>query len=580
MTISPTHTSPGSGPLVFGRNSDLFGWLHRPDEATNKPAIVICNPVGFEFVRAYRALRILAEQLAASGHIVLRFDYRTTGDSAGEEADADVVHALLESTREAIEFAANVSGNQQVALVGLRLGATIAAKVAETAAVEQLVLWAPCDSGAIYVREQQIMAAAQKKKFSTAGDRVAEVDGVDAGGFLLTPETQNDLSSLKLDADPFPGAPDILLLNRDDIRVPPTLSRQLESRGSTLTVAESPDFKNMMLPPQLATVPDAAIEKVVDWFETYAMTGNIPSIPESNVRKDGPSSLEAGNGIEETPLTFGPGNRLFGVLSHSRDQAAATKPALILLCGGATHRVSANRMYVPLARRLASDGSPVMRMDIAGIGDSLPHDNYPANKPYTDKLTSDIDAAMNAVQALTGERRFILFGLCSGAYAAMQAAKQSERVTGLILANQLVYHLSANDLGRLASGEIASAHELDFPRSSSLPYRAAVRLLKRISPAWGVPGEWLAPWILGGRPRRDFDQLIARNVQLAFVLSSRDDAVDALSITSGKRVTELVRDGKATMKVFSGVDHTFSPSGSQRELIDWVADYVAGFGRP
>jgi len=63
-------------------------------------------------------------------------------------------------------------------------------------------------------------------------------------------------------------------------------------------------------------------------------------------------------------------------------------------------------------------------------------------------------------------------------------------------------------------------------------------------------------------------------------LSSRDDAVDALSITSGKRVTELVRDGKATMKVFSGVDHTFSPSGSQRELIDWVADYVAGFGRP
>ena len=577
LTKSSTHTSPGSGPLVFGQQSDLSGWLHRPERAANKPAVVICNPVGFEFVRAFRTLRVLGEELAAAGHTVLRFDYRTTGDSAGGELDDNRVDAFLSGIREAIELVAGVNDSERVALVGLRLGATLAAKVAESVAVEQLVLWAPCDSGAIYLREQQIMAAAQKKKLSNTGDHVAAVDGVDAGGFLITPAMQADLSGLKPGTEPLAASPRVLLLNRDDIRVPPAFAEQLKTRAARVEVAAGPGFKDMMLPPQLASIPGDAIRQIVAWFETHAGSSSHQATQGSIATSGAAPALDAGQGVEERPLLFGPADRLFGILSRPTRQADVTRPAVILLCGGATHRISANRMYVTLARRLATNGTPALRLDIAGIGDSLPHDGYPANKPYTDRLADDVSAAMNAMEEQTGAQRFILFGLCSGAYAAMHTGRQSDRVAGLILANQLVYHLSRKDLQRLASGEIASAHELDFPRSSSLPYRAAVRVLKRLSPAWGGPGEWLAPWLVGTRVRRDIDALAARGVRMAFLLSSRDSAVDALSIAAGRRLGELVDAGKATQAIFQGTDHTFSPSGSQRELVDWVADYVAGF---
>ena len=264
---------PGSGPFVFGRDSNLSGWLHRPDVATGKPAIVICNPVGFELVRAFRSLRVLADKLAAAGHLVLRFDYQTTGDSAGSETDANRVAAFLDSTVEALNLASELQGNSRVALIGLRLGATLAAKLAETVAVEQLVLWAPCDSGAIYVREQQIMAAAQAKKYKDAGEEPEAVEGVDAGGFLLTPDTQTDLSALTLGSAPLPGQPDVLLVNRDDIRVPTKFAESIEARGSHVTVTTPPGFKDMMLAPQLATVPGDAIEQIVAWFDERAAAG-------------------------------------------------------------------------------------------------------------------------------------------------------------------------------------------------------------------------------------------------------------------------------------------------------------------
>lgn len=564
----------GSGPFVFGRDSNLSGWLHRPDVETGKPAVVICNPVGFELVRAFRSLRVLADKLAASGHLVLRFDYLTTGDSAGDETDAGRVDAWLNSTVEALNLASELQGDSRVAVLGLRLGATLAAKAAESVAVDQLVLWAPCDSGAVYVREQQIMAAAQAKKYKDTGEEPEAVEGVDAGGFLLTPATQADLSAMTLGSVPLPGNPDVLLVNRDDIRVPARFAESIEARGSHVTNATPPGFKDMMLAPQLATVPGDAIDQIVAWFDERTAARDTEDRQVSRNEAFIAATLDAGPKVEEQQLRFGPDDRLFGIVSKPKSEPDVARPAMILLCGGATHRISANRMYVALARRLANQGMTVMRLDLAGIGDSLPHDGYPANKPYTDRLTQDIEAAMDAIAALTGAKHFTLFGLCSGAYAAMQTALQSERVAGLILANQLVYHLSARDSQRLASGQIASAHTLDFPRSSSLVFRSAVRILRRLNPVWGKPGEWLSRWLVGTNVRQQFELLVDRGVNLAFLLSSRDPAGDALRIATGKRLDHWCDSGIAAVKVFNGTDHTFSPTASQRELVDWVAHHA------
>ena len=559
--------------VYFGADGALFGQLHCPDSESNvgprQPAVVICNPLGFEYIRSYRAIRHVAEQLCDEGHCTLRFDYQTTGDSAGTESDVDRLKLIVESIDQAIAFARSVSGSNQVVLIGLRLGANLAARVAERTDIAGLVLWAPCDSGAIFVREQQIMAAAQSKRLAGGASSPNSDKNIDAGGFYLTPEIQGDLQNLKLGTDPFPSAPQILVLNRDDIKVQPRLVKALEAQNSKVTVGLSHAYKEMMLPPQLSAVPTQAIDSIREWMtksfdqeadnETSATTAPRPTH----------SMIE--DGIREDAIRFGPDGSLFGIISQPQKRITADF-AVVLLCGGAPHRISANGMYVTIARRLARCGIPSIRLDLSGIGDSLPRPGCATNKPYTDVLGEDVAAAMNAVEEICDVSQFKLFGLCSGAYAATQAAT-SDRVIDLVLANQLLYYLTGDELESLASGDYRSAHELDFPRSKSPVYKLAVKILKKIPAALNWPGEWLSQYLIGGPLNRDLKALAARGIRISFVQSSRDSAVDALHIAAGRTVRQLIRTGDAQLQVFDGTDHTFSPRHSQQQLTDWLVDH-------
>ena len=167
-----------SEPICFGPDRNLFGWLHIPNKHNDRPAVVLCNPVGYEFIRTYRNIRHLAEHLASRGYYVLRFDYYSTGDSDGDELENNRLDGMLSSIHAAVDSVCEHASRDRVSVIGLRLGATLAARIAEQRNFEQVVLWAPCESGALYVREQQIMAAAQSKSFASAKNRKAMPDGI------------------------------------------------------------------------------------------------------------------------------------------------------------------------------------------------------------------------------------------------------------------------------------------------------------------------------------------------------------------------------------------------------------------
>ena len=60
----------------------LFTWYHAPPpRSAAGPASCICPPLGYESMSSYRALRILAQRLAALGFDTLRLDYDGTGNS-------------------------------------------------------------------------------------------------------------------------------------------------------------------------------------------------------------------------------------------------------------------------------------------------------------------------------------------------------------------------------------------------------------------------------------------------------------------------------------------------------------------
>jgi len=145
-------------PFYFGTSGRrLFGIHAAARQGVPRAAVraaLLCPPWGQEYLRVHRSMRHLADLLAVAGCDALRFDYFGTGDSGGDMSDGTV--AGWESDIDtAIDELKDISGANKVALVGLRLGALLAASVHSRRSrdVSALVLWDPVLSGAQFLEE-------------------------------------------------------------------------------------------------------------------------------------------------------------------------------------------------------------------------------------------------------------------------------------------------------------------------------------------------------------------------------------------------------------------------------------------
>jgi hypothetical protein len=142
-------------PLFFNAEPQrLFGVYYPPSEnAGLEPAVLICPPIGNEYVRSYNAIRKLCERLAQNGIPVLKFDYCGLGDSYGDGLRGNVGE-WRENIRAAAAELSRQSGHSQITIVGLRLGAALAAGLPlDTVGVKNFVLWDPVIDGVDYLAE-------------------------------------------------------------------------------------------------------------------------------------------------------------------------------------------------------------------------------------------------------------------------------------------------------------------------------------------------------------------------------------------------------------------------------------------
>ena len=142
--------------------------------------------------------------------------------------------------------------------------------------------------------------------------------------------------------------------------------------------------------------------------------------------------------MKETACQFGPKENLFGILTQPEEgNAVHGAPIAVVLNAGIVHRIGPFRLHVKLARQLAERGFTTLRMDLSGLGDSQAR---PGKIESTQsRAVLDVADALDYLTEQTGTDRFVVLGLCSGAFNAHQVAVQDSRIVGSVFLDGIVF---------------------------------------------------------------------------------------------------------------------------------------------
>ncbi|MBI3900089.1 MAG: alpha/beta fold hydrolase [Gammaproteobacteria bacterium] len=581
-------------PLYFGpAERSLFGWYHAPaGVAPRKLAIVICPPLGNEYMSSHRSLRHLADRLATAGIPALRFDYHGTGDSMGSSEDPGRVAAWLDSIQEAVQTLRAASGCAHIGLIGLRMGATLAAIASQQIALSCLVLWAPCVRGRTYIRELKALHVAG----DTPGMVLLESADLEAGGFVTTAETQRDIAPINLEETP-PTARRVLLVARDDMAADTRVRDKWSATGLSIEQRVLPGYLRMFASPHDTIVPQTAIAEIVEWLvaaadsNTEASTGHRA---EPRALAGGARQLVVGE-IRESIVRFGPASTLFGILSEPLTGNSAA-PTILLPNAGSTHHVGSNNLYVILARTLTRAGFRCLRFDFPGLGDSVIDNVDAENNPYVADASDVIDMAMQTVAPRAGAASFVIMGLCSGAHAAFHAGLElAERpIVECVLINPLTFYYKP---GMSLEAPALQQYETwqRYMRALRNP-RSWVKLLRKDTDFAGifmtVFRRMLA--VIGSKIKSrkssndtnsavatddlkaDIGKLIKAGRKLTFVFSRFDPGYDLLMFGAAGAVKRFRRRGFIKLWRIDKTNHTFNTRAPRRQVVELLRDHLVG----
>lgn len=268
-------------PFFFQCESQrLFGVLHQPVGAPAQAGYVFCHPFAEEKLWAHRVFVSFARELAARGYAVLRFDYRGHGDSDGyfEDATVESYQADIEAATTALKD--HVPSVCRLGLLGLRLGATLAALVAQrSAGIDRLVLWDPVIDGEKY--GQEILMTNLATQMATHGkvvtDRAKLAAQMEAGatvnidGYEMSGSMFRQVCSLSLSkpAPQFSGSCFIAQIDRGPKPLRADLSALKQGYGNAelVRVVEQPFWKEIK---EFYNRADNLFAPTLDWINRQA----------------------------------------------------------------------------------------------------------------------------------------------------------------------------------------------------------------------------------------------------------------------------------------------------------------------
>jgi pimeloyl-ACP methyl ester carboxylesterase len=573
----------------------LFATLHRHESRASAHGVLICAPLGHEQVHAHRALRHLADSCAECGIQALRLDYDGVGDSDGTDHDPQRCATWLSNVGDAVTWLREEAGCSTVSLVGLRIGALLAARYAEKHPVENLVLWAPVIKGRRYTRELNALVLAATHQAN------ADSSVLEAAAFTYTQETLNELAEMDM-LSVQPRCARGLIVNSEAGRNDPLLIQHLSKQGVAFEEMTQPGYVEMMLEPQHTAVPREAILAITQWtsFGLSKSATESAEMPRSHSGLAKSTTLTSSSGASESIHRLSVRPDLMGIVCRP-ESAPAHLPWIVMINAGAAYHIGPGRLYVKLARDIAAHGFPSLRMDLCGLGDSVTDSESKENEIYAASSLDDVARACAYLQELEPKRSIVLMGLCSGAYAAFQLAVQSDNpgVVGGIMINPLTFYwregMVINDepdnrlrvwhyylsaicnpkswrlllSGQTKEGIVGTIRRFIRKMLATAPKPSTATVA---DPNSQTPGTLNHP--AKDDLAADLNQVDAAGRSLAMFVSEGDPGYFLLMARARRKARQLI--GKGTLKCFhiANADHTFSSDCSRQALSDALSDYL------
>jgi pimeloyl-ACP methyl ester carboxylesterase len=357
-----------------------------------------------------------------------------------------------------------------------------------------------------------------------------------------------------------------------------------KAQGTDLTLGPVTRYARLLGDPYDTVVPDATLDEIGEWLSAaYPEKRQQPkaNTASSDITLGGRAGTHP---FRDIPVLFGEAQRTFGILTKPDSPAQRSHPAVFFLNVGANHHIGPHRLWVDLARELAALDYAAFRFDAPGLGDSLVTPGR-ENRIYSDDFVRDVRRAMDVLGERYGIDRFVLVGLCSGAYLSFRTAIEDPRVAGQVLFNTHTFAWKEGDPVKPTLSRRYYAESLADRRVWVRVLRGEVNFrfianvfltglrkeaTTRLQPLRArLRGEPEPPSV-----RSEFEKLSARGVESLLVFSTIDGGLDMLASHFGQGARKMRRYPSFAIEIVDGVDHVFTQVASQRILSGILTKYM------
>jgi pimeloyl-ACP methyl ester carboxylesterase len=287
--------------------------------------------------------------------------------------------------------------------------------------------------------------------------------------------------------------------------------------------------------------------------------------------------------LRESPLFIDAGQEmLFGMLTQPTEVGNGI--GVILLTGGddipSTNR---NRVSVRLARRLASVGYHVLRLDYRGVGESTGGDN---GYSLDNLAVEDLDAAIRWLEQ-RGISELVLAGSCFGARTCLARASTTLGLRALILISSPVVSTNPLHASNMPLGLFVQRMRRRKPLRGLLRFdKPAVRAeSKRIlyiaaGLFWSEVRSWIRPLKAPAWTNVEFVDSVAalpgRQVPLLLIYGDSEPDYGEFMHVMGDQIDRLDENEQQWIKlsVLPGEVHAFAEVDLQRAVEDEVVSFL------